>query len=167
MHKHSITTPLNLQVHSSPVCPHTDTTEDRCFKQISILTWAQFTIQVTTASPKQPFSCCEQTALLLILKQLLCWWFGNEQTEHWLCLPSLEVDSSKQAKNWASSQSCGTYARSTHQGTTCSSAAGASAALQGLPQLAAARTSWPTRLPIAGNDTVPQGPAGYTAEALT
>lgn len=97
--------------------------------------WAQFTVQVIRASPKKPFSCCKWTALLLILKQPLCWWFGNEQTEHWLCLPSLEVDASKQAKNWVSSQSHTTHVQRTHWGTTCSSAVGTSAALQGLPQL--------------------------------
>lgn len=56
-------------------------------------------------------------ASFLTLKQELCWWVGKEQTKHWLCLPTLEVDASKQGKTWVSSQSCTPYVHSLHQGS--------------------------------------------------
>lgn len=125
-----------------------------------LLSWAQVTVEEIKTSPKKPFTCSEWTAFLLTLKQQLCWWVGMEQTKHWLCFPSLEVDASKQAKTWVSSQSCTPYV----QGPPSSSAAGASTALQELPQLTSGRTSWSAHLPAAGNKLVPQGHIGHTLQ---
>lgn len=75
------------------------------------------TVKEIKTSGNKPFTCSEWRAFLLTLKQQLCWWVGKEQIKHWLCLPSLEADASKQAKTWVSSQSCTPYIHSIHQGS--------------------------------------------------
>lgn len=139
--------------------------EDRHFKQISTLTLAQSTVQVVTASPKKPFSCCESTASFLILKQPLCWWFGNDQTP---ALPSIPRSRCQRTSKKLRVFPVLHYMYPGHPwGITWNSATGAGTALRGLPGLISKRIPWSARPPVAGSNMVPHGHVGYTAEALT